>query len=248
MPSVVPLPSGLGPGGGVVGRAGRGCRDAVPWAHATLDPVLAAQCAPSPVTDDTTAFYAAARAAVEGIPVRIDTWEGTDSPVPDAAGQLLRPNVLFARTYRDSAGPEWAKLIVIHCKDTRDMSGHYPPNCYRGSGWTQMADPQVQTLQIWGRQVPVAQYRFTRTEFRGTVDWLIYDFFVLPLGGFVTNMTEIQKASGDYRTRPYGAAQIQVIMDSSLSPESRERILRLMLEPIGPVIDQLQTTRPGARP
>ena len=96
--------------------------------------------------------------------------------------------------------------------------------------------------------MPIAEYQFTRTEFRGTIDWRIYDFFILPIGGFVTNMTEIQEASGDYRTRPYGAAQVQVIMDSAVPPQEREQLLHLMLSPLGPVVDRLQLARQGARP
>lgn len=200
------------------------------------------------VADDTTGFHAGVKAAVEAIPFRLGDWEGVESTLPEAAGQLLHPNATLARTYHDSQSTAWAKLVLIHCKDTRDMSGHYPPNCYRGSGWTQSGPPTVQDVGVWGRTVPIAEYEFTRSELHGSIDWRIYDFFVLPLGGFVTNMSEIYKASGDYRTRPYGAAQIQVIMDAAIPPPERERILRAMLEPLGPVIDRLQLTREGARP
>lgn len=200
------------------------------------------------VADNTSAFHARVKAAVEAIPIRIGDWEGVESTVPDAAGQLLRPNVLFARTYHDTKSSAWAKLVLIHCKDTRDMSGHYPPNCYRGSGWTQTEAPVLHEFQLWGESVPIAEYQFTRTEFRGTNFWSIYDFFVLPMAGFVTNMTQIQNASGDYRTRPYGAAQIQVIVDQTTPGPERVRILHDMLEPLGPVIEQLRLARAGARP
>jgi hypothetical protein len=193
-------------------------------------------------------FHEHVRQAVEAIPFQIGTWEGVDSKIPEAAGQLLRPNALFARAYRDTTNGEWAKVVVVHCKDTRDMSGHFPPNCYPGNGWTQVSGPILQTLHIWDRDVPIAEYRFTLQEVRGTLDWCIYDFFVLPTAGFVTSMNQIQKASGDYRTRPYGAAQVQVIMDASLSSQDRERILRTMLDPLRPVIEQLQLNPEGARP
>ncbi len=200
------------------------------------------------VQDDTTAFHAKVKAAVEAIPFRIGDWEGIEVAVPSAAGQLLHPNVLFARKYQDSKSPAWAKLVIIHCKDTRDMSGHYPPNCYGGSGWTSVGTPVVSSQELWGRSVPIAEYHFARTEFRGTVDWRIYDFFVLPTAGFVTNMAQIQRASGDYRTRPYGAAQIQVIVDASMPEADRVRVLHAMLDSIGTVIDDLQVAREGARP
>jgi len=209
---------------------------------------LALQMRSFAVADDTTAFHARVKAAVEAIPIRIGTWDGVESAVPDAAGQLLRPNVLFARNYRDSTGPEWAKLIVIplqgHTRHVRPLSAQLLPG--------QRLDPEGGADHArapdLGRKVLIAEYQFSRTEFRGTISWRIYDFFVLPQAGFVTSMAEIQNASGDYRTRPYGAAQIQVIVDDAMPQVDRERVLHLMLEPLGPVIDQLQLAREGARP
>jgi Protein of unknown function (DUF3485) len=211
-------------------------------------------------TSDTTAFHAGVKAAVEGIPIRIGEWDGREARVPDAAVQLLKPNVLFARAYLESGDstarprPEgqeeprrWAKLIVIHSRDSRDMSGHYPPNCYRGSGWLQEGPATVRQVAAWGRQVPIAEYEFTRTEMDHTLRWTIFDTFVLPAGGFVTDMDDVYRAVGDYRTRPYGAAQIQVIMDSKLSEPERLRTLDQMLAPLAPVIDRLQLPTQGAR-
>lgn len=198
-------------------------------------------------TEATTAFHARVKAEVEAIPMQIGLWSGRDTEVPAAAGQLLRPNALFTRTY---SHPElgWAKLVVIHCRDSRDMSGHYPPNCYSGSGWTQTGPPTVTHHELWGSSVPVAAYEFTRTELRGTLHWVIYDLFVLPAAGIVTEMAEVQRASGDYRTRPYGAAQVQVIVDARLTEAERMVILREMLAPLGSVVRELQNVSGGTEP
>lgn len=198
-------------------------------------------------TEATTAFHARVKAGVEAIPMEVSGWSGKDTEVPAAAGQLLRPNALFTRTYTH---PErgWAKLVVIHCRDSRDMSGHYPPNCYSGSGWTQAGPAAVAHYELWGGSVPIAAYEFTRKEVRGELHWVIYDFFVLPAAGIVTDMVEVQQASGDYRTRPYGAAQVQVIMDAKLTEAERMTILHEMLEPVGPVVRELQNLGEGARP
>ena len=81
------------------------------------------------VTDDTTDFHARVKQKIDEIPRLIGKWEGTDAKPPEAAGKLLRPNVIFARRYLNSETNQWASLIVIHCRDSRDMSGHYPPYC-----------------------------------------------------------------------------------------------------------------------
>jgi hypothetical protein len=199
------------------------------------------------VADDTTPFHRRVADAVDKIPFRNGPWEGTEAKPPDAAGQLLRPNALRAIRYRDLKSGRWASLIVIHCRDSRDMSGHYPPNCYRGSGWTQAGPPDIREYKLWDRTVPIAAYEFSRAEFDRVNNWVVYDFFVLPTGEFVTDMESVRTASGDYRTRPYGCAQIQVLMDSGTPKDDQQAILNELLEPIGPVIKELQATRSGAR-
>jgi hypothetical protein len=195
--------------------------------------------------DDPSAFHARVAEAVKALPIRMGPWEGTDTPAPPAAGKLLRPNAILCRNYRDEEGRRWAKLVFVHCKDARDMSGHYPPNCYPGNGWTMKGEPVVETHELWGREVPIAEYRFSRAELNREISTIVYDFFVLPSGRFCTRMEDVRGVSGDYRSRPLGCAQVQVVMDAGTREEERPQILREMLEPLGPTIDLLQSTTKG---
>jgi hypothetical protein len=213
------------------------------------------------LVDDPVPLHKGIQASVRELPVRFGRWEGLDVQPPPAAGQLLRPNALFTRHYQDPAAGRWANLIFIHCKDARDMSGHYPPNCYPGNGWTPIADERagearaggrgeargvrVFPFQIWGRSVPIAEYRFTRAELNRARSVVIYNFFVLPTGRFCTGMDEVRSATGDVRTRTLGCAQVQVVMDDGTPADERSAILREMLEPLGPTIHLLQSTRKG---
>jgi hypothetical protein len=207
--------------------------------HANMDAMAA--------SDDSPAFHQAVREAVDRLPARLGDFDSTEQPLPPAAGKLLHPNAHYCRRFVDESG-RWVTLLLVHCRDSRDMSGHYPPNCYPGSGWTQQGPARQHLLTLWNRQVPIAEYRFTRSELQHALSWTIYDFFVLPAGGFVTDMNQVRRASGDYRTRPYGAAQIQVILDSQIPEPQRLELLNTVLEPLTPVIDRLQLKRPeGAR-
>lgn len=197
-------------------------------------------------SDETSRFHAAVREAVEQIPIQVGEFDSIERQVPPAAGKLLRPNAIFCRRYIEPTG-RWATVILIHCQDARDMSGHYPPNCYRGSGWTQAGPPVIRNYPLWGTQVPIAEYEFSRTELNRVVRWVIYDFFVLPAAGIVTSMEQVQDASGDYRTRPFGAAQIQVIFDASMPEAERRELLTTFLEPLRPVAERLQLKKEGAQ-
>jgi hypothetical protein len=201
-------------------------------------------------TTQTVSFHAAVRQALDQIPYRIgdgeNQFDGEDKQPPAAAGKLLRPNGrIFSRLYRSASG-RWATVVLVPCMDSRDMSGHYPPNCYRGSGWMQEDAPIERDFAIWGRQVPLAEYAFSRPELGRPIRWVVYDTFVLPAGGFVTRMSAVQDASGDYRTRPYGAAQIQVIFDGATPEPERFEIMRTLLAPFATVIDRLQLKKEEA--
>ena len=62
-----------------------------------------------------------------------------DRSLPPAAEQLLHPNCKIDRRYTSSSlsstgNPAQASLLIVQCKDSRDMPGHYPPICYPGAG------------------------------------------------------------------------------------------------------------------
>lgn len=219
-----------------------------PIVAAALAVGLAVQMSALATSEDAGPFHSAVREAVEAIPARHGPWEGTDVTPPSAAGTLLRPNALFGRRYRNLETGRWATLILVHCRDSRDMSGHYPPNCYRGSGWTQLGPPRVLTVDAWGSNVPLAEYSFTRSELQRTISWIVYDVFILPLGGMCTEMERVQTAGGDYRSRPFGAAQVQVIMDSSTPEAERAGIVDEMLGLLGPVVERLELPMEGGTP
>jgi len=189
--------------------------------------------------DDKSAFHAAVARHVRAYPARIGDWAGTEMTLPVAAQQLLRPNVQFARRFTQEATGRRASVLLIHCRDARDMSGHYPPNCYPANGWTAEGGARVSTWHVWGRDVPVAEYAFSRREVQGDMHAIVYDFFILPTGAFVTEMSDVRSASGDYRMRPYGAAQFQVLFDASVPEEERRQIALRLLEPLAPAVDVL---------
>jgi hypothetical protein len=217
-----------------------------PIASLLMTAALFAHMHRSGALDDTEPYHQRARQAIENIPLSFGGWEGEEVRIPPAAGQLLRPNALISRNYQNRESGLWATLVVVHCRDPRDMSGHYPPNCYRGSGWMQGGPPEAVACELEdGAAVTLAEYRFSRTEHLRIASRRIYNFFVLPTEGVVMQMEQVRRATGDYRHRPYGAAQIQIIMDSSTPEAERQRILGDMLQVLGPVIEVLQLKQEG---
>lgn len=181
------------------------------------------------------AFHEQARLSIEGIPTAFGSWTSTDVDVPQSAVALLKPNALLGRRYIDEESGRWANLVIVQCRDTRDMSGHYPPVCYPAHGWMTSTAAEPRLLG----DLEVTAYAFDRTEFDRVVRIAIYGVFVVPGQGLVQDMDGVRRAASDYRRRQYGAAQAQVLVDATLPREEQERIATEIFAAIEPVIDVL---------
>jgi hypothetical protein len=184
---------------------------------------------------DVGPYHRAAKEAVEAWPREIadGRWfTQEDRSLPPAAEQLLHPNVEIDRLYtsRDlwiNGQPASASLLVVQCRDTRDMAGHYPPICYPASG-EQLESSEPFQLTASGVTISGMEYHFVRKSipvFRRCV----YDFFIVPGKGFQSDMTQVRQAAADYQRRYYGAAQFQVVMSDDYSQEQRERIFKTII-------------------
>lgn len=207
---------------------------------------IGAQRQARPQTPDAPAYHAAVRAAVAEIPARIGDWVGTDVPVPTAAQSLLRPNAIFTRTYYRQSRPARATLVVVQCRDSRDMIGHYPPACYPAHGWVTVGAPSSVVAEVASQRIPVARHHFMQPGLDDRAEMVIHGYFVLPGKGPTRDMSEVRRASSDYLTRSLGAAQIQVLMEAGLSPEEEGEIFRDLVTPLMPMIRLLQSVSPGA--
>lgn len=170
---------------------------------------------------------AAAAAAMESVPYTLGSWIGRDIPVPQAAHALLKPNAILSRRYDHIASNIAANVLVVHCTDIRDMTGHYPPICYPSAGWVAEGAPRgvPAAIQLDSRTIPVRKYHFSRTLDRGrTVGIRIYNFFIMPDGSISTEMDELYANAGRMAVATQGAAQFQVITFSDLSEIEAEQV------------------------
>lgn len=201
-------------------------------------------------TDSHDDFHAAVAHAVTEIPDHFGDWVGQDQALPTAAIKLLRPNALFARAYTNVQTRRFASVVLVHCQTVRDMTGHYPPNCYPANGWTTASAPREREWDLWGQRVPIAEFRFSRVDSTRMRETVIYNFFILPTFGLVAGtggMDRVYQATGDYRARPYGAAQVQILVDESIPEPERDAIVRDLLTPMQGVVQTLlRPSRGGA--
>jgi hypothetical protein len=196
------------------------------------------------VPPDAEPYHVAAKAAVDSIPTRIGSWSARPESIPREAIALLKPNVIRCLKYVDNDATQprselrWASLLIDQCRDARDMSGHWPPNCYVNSG-QEMTLTQPFDLTVDGLTIRGTEYHFRQTTSTSSTRTAVYDFLIVPKRGIYPDMNGLRRASENYVQRFYGAAQVQLVMDADLPQSDRDAIFETLMKPCVPVIRTL---------
>ncbi|HEX3356935.1 MAG TPA: hypothetical protein VHS31_08190 [Tepidisphaeraceae bacterium] len=217
--------------------------------------------------EDFEPYHVQAKAAIEGLPLMIGSWVGTDTnDVPMEAQVLLKPNKILSRCYSDTSvasldHPRSVSLLIVQCKLASDMVGHFPPICYPSHGWENMCPDKDEKgwLRDWtvaGEQIPGKEYEFRQIKDGQTMICTVYNFLIVPGRGIVRDIQGVDLAAEDYQQRYYGAAQFQLVFQGSssdqMSQQERDEIFTTLMEPVVPVIHTLNTTltslKSGATP
>ena len=190
--------------------------------------------------DDAAPYHARVAEASKKVPYNVGTWLGIDTPVPTAAVELLRPNVILSRRYQDVRTGQTVSLLIVHCEDARDLLGHYPPVCYVAHGWHQAAAVPAER-QAGGETLQVTDYQFTSQRFDRTGELRIDNFMVLPDGRVCRDMDGVEALARDHRRKFFGAAQVQVVTDATWSESDRHEVFRELIGAAQPLLDELRS-------
>lgn len=201
--------------------------------------------APAP---DTVAYFAEVATTIDALPYKIGDWVGTDVEVQPAAVRLLNPNRLLQRRYRNAETGQVAQILIVHCGDTRDMVGHFPPVCYPAHGWVQLEAKPVQ-VRIIQTESPATAYRFKRSLGEIETEMVVTNFFVLPGTVQITapDMNALNAAAQSLAASALGSAQVQIVTDPALTDKERAEIVDGFLPALEPAIRAMSKERPSAR-
>lgn len=193
--------------------------------------------------EDATLFHQAAAIAIDRVPTESGDWRSSKLDIPPAAVTLLRPNALLARSYVNARTGDSLQLLIVQCRDARDMQGHYPPVCYPAQGWTQDGDAPLTSIQLPDRELLARRYGFSRRTFDTREGLVIYGFFIAPSRKVLTSMPEVRRIAADYQSRPFGCAQVHVVLRPGLSPERERELVTQALLWAAPAFDVLKDRR-----
>lgn len=187
---------------------------------------------------DIVRYMETSRNAIDAIPYRIGPFLGADRDVTPGAVELLQPNRILQRQYVDPETGEAFSLVLVHCGIAKDMTGHYPPNCYPRAGWVTDGPPDRQTLESEGVVIPATLYHFQMQQGFSPQRMDILNFFIVPSGPqrFGADIRLVEQASGSAWTSRYGAAQVQIMTSRELAPERREAVWQSVLDAMSPAL------------
>lgn len=183
------------------------------------------------------AYHEEVAAAIERIPYKIGDWVGTDVEAPPAAQQLLRPNKLMQRRYENIVTGRTMSVLIVHCKDSRDMVGHFPPVCYPSNGWSAQG-AQEASFALASGTFPARVYRFNRIVEGVEQRLRVFSFFVVPAGEaeIASDYDALNAASRDRRLTGLGAAQVQLIGGEGFTEAERRAVIDEFIQALTPVI------------
>lgn len=206
-----------------------------------------------PSAQDAAPYHRALLKMANEAPIAFGRWSSVASDLPESAIELLKPNAIVSRSFTDNRGHVTAHFVLVQCQDARDLGGHWPPNCYKTSGYTQTA-AEPRTWQVNGMTIPGVSYRFERLTHQGKADITVDNFMILPGVGFMSDMSSVRQAGGDFQRRYFGAAQVQIVTSSALSHEDRDTVFAELVAGYEPILmaiaepDALPQTHPTDSP
>jgi len=199
-----------------------------------------------PTASSAAGYHDRVLTLARAAPKTFGPWTGTAQEIPPSAIELLRPNATVSRNFVDDAGARAGQFLIVQCRDARDLAGHWPPNCYKSSGFTETGRAQTTWDAPGLPGVTGVTYRFERASLNGTLAMVVDNFLILPGVGFVPDMAAVRGAGDDPRRRHFGAAQVQVVTRPGLTEDQRRAVFAEILAPHAELLNTIAFP-PGLR-
>ena len=192
-----------------------------------------------PTPQDAESYHEQVRLAAASIPHQIGDWMGTDKAITPAAIKILQPNAMLNRSYKNAKDGRTASVLLVQCKNARDLAGHYPPNCYPSHGW-KTDNAEEKEWRVDGHKMRGMEYAFSFARTTGTSRIVIRNFMILPNGQIYPDMNGVRMAAADYNRYFFGAAQFQLLTEAGIPNEKRDSIFRELLSGYEHVIEVIR--------
>jgi hypothetical protein len=197
--------------------------------------------------EDAEPYHQRVRQAVAQVPYAIGDWRGADREIPEEVTRMLKPNAIVSRGYRNEITGRRVTLWVVHCRDARDMGCHYPPVCYRASGWELRQSRPVLSGGGGEATVEAVEYEFTKRQLTWSDVTYAVNVLLLPDGTITPMISEVYKAAADYQRRYWGAGQVQLVFGEGTPAAERDEVFRTFANGLQAVMKTIGSGQPGKK-
>lgn len=189
-----------------------------------------------PPAPDVEARFRDIRDQVLALPARLGPWRGEDVEVPLNEQRILKPNAMVSRSLSMLGGDERAHLLLIHCRDVRDMLGHWPASCYVSAGWSPEKDAGREiTVPNAGLGLKALRHRFSRARAEGVIERTeVWSAFLAPGEPPTGSLEDLAGQAGASLRSRQGIAQMQVCFPQFMDDPLADQAVRSVLESLPP--------------
>jgi hypothetical protein len=181
------------------------------------------------VTAGVDQYLKRCAAAIENLPLEVGDFRGKRQDMEARARDFLMPNAERTILYTNWADRnQQAFYSVIQTPDARFMTGHAPPNCYPGNGYT-ITEAKDRVWKVGELEIKGIQYRVERNEIGGLSRRTVQNFYIFPDGHFGASLKELDRAAEDYRQLKFGVTQVQLVTHTNLSDTTRDEIFQRLV-------------------
>ncbi len=190
-------------------------------------------------TGDPGLYHEQVRQVAAAVPREFGDWRGADVEVPASAVAMLRPNVILGRRYVQARSGTRVDLMFVHCRDARDVGGHYPPVCYPSNGWrTVEGATRPRDFRVDGLDLPCTEYRFSWPDPMQPREVVVVNFILRP-DGIDRDVDSLREAAYDPRRKVYGGGQVQVVFGGTLPEAERDRVFAEVVRACLPAVREV---------
>jgi len=191
------------------------------------------------ITDESIAYHARVRAAVNGMELSFDRWAGQRTELLAKAEEVLQPNAVFSARFRDPLSDQAFQVSLIQTGRVRDMGHHTPRVCYVNQGW-KIKDKRPVAWTIGERKAHGIEFVFRQYFDQGIQQIAVGNFYVMPNGEFMVDADDALNSANTPTRDSYGAAQFQFIFfDPRMSAQQRHEIVESFLNHYKHVIEAI---------
>lgn len=154
-------------------------------------------------------------AALERLPLQIESWKGKDVPLDEAIVQATDTEAHINRIYSLHNSSKYISLYIAYGVRARDLMPHRPEVCYTGAGWTLIDKRSMELPLSDGMKLPCMALQFSRGTLN-TKKTVLLNYYIVD-GQYCRDVSLLRSKAWRGSGRVRYVAQVQIVASTTMS-------------------------------